>query len=466
MSTAPGVVVDDLPDRLGLPGLAALPGADGGAVDPAALAAWVASVDPADLATDGDVLDLVVLVRRLGSWIESVELAALAEFARRPEVENPDPAVGLALRAVPGRNIRAYAGDEVAARLGVSVRAAEDRLALATTLAGELPATMTALADGRIDSARARVVAQETAALTPEQAGRVEAQVLAGGGRATPARLRHVLRRAVLRVDPAAAQRRCATARASRDARICPGADGVGLVVSTQPVEHAGAIDAALTAAAAALAKVPGETRTVDQLRADALAAPFLQALRTGVLDGLPGIRLAGDRTRPLVALTVTVPVEVLLGTSDAPAEIAGLGPIAADLARALADGNLATATVLRTDPVTGQVVPGPGADRSPGYVPSAALARHVRARDERCRFPGCGRRAVFCDLDHTTAWPGGPTSAGNLGALCRRHHRLKQRSGFHLRQIEPGRFRWTFPTKHTFDVEPPDVGGATDQGP
>ncbi|MGZ4611021.1 MAG: DUF222 domain-containing protein [Actinomycetes bacterium] len=405
-----------------------------------------------------------MLVRRLASWVESVELAVLAEFARRPEVEHRDPAVGRAMRARPGRCVRAFAGDEVAARLGMTVPAAEARVALAAALAGTLPETRAALASGLIDGARARVVADETVRLEPAQAAVVEHRVLARGGRSTPQRLRQAVRRAVLGVDPHAARERCARARADRDARVCPGGDGVALVLSSQPVEHAGAIDAVLRAAASALARVQGETRTVDQLRADALAAPFLEALRTGVLDGLPGVAL-GTRDRPPVAVRVTVPVGVLLGTSEAPAEIAGLGPVSADFARALAQGNLGRATVLRTDPSTGEVL-ADGAGLLLGHVPPPSLARAVCARDVRCRFPGCERRAEGCDLDHTEPWPAGPTAAGNLGPLCRRHHRLKQRSGFRLRQVGPGRFRWTFPTGHSYDVGPPDVGGATDQGP
>ena len=61
------------------------------------------------------------------------------------------------------------------------------------------------------------------------------------------------------------------------------------------------------------------------------------------------------------------------------------------------------------------------------GYVPRPALRRAVRDRDGTCRMWGCTRPAASCDLDHAVPWPAGPTSAENLAALCRRHHRLKQ---------------------------------------
>ena len=59
-------------------------------------------------------------------------------------------------------------------------------------------------------------------------------------------------------------------------------------------------------------------------------------------------------------------------------------------------------------------------------YVPTAEIARLVRARHPHCRFPGCRQAAASCDLDHAIPYPAGPTTPGNLGPLCRRHHNLK----------------------------------------
>ena len=43
-----------------------------------------------------------------------------------------------------------------------------------------------------------------------------------------------------------------------------------------------------------------------------------------------------------------------------------------------------------------------------PATAPPTACDRFVRARDRRCRFPGCRAAAIRCDLDHTTRWPAG----------------------------------------------------------
>ena len=69
-----------------------------------------------------------------------------------------------------------------------------------------------------------------------------------------------------------------------------------------------------------------------------------------------------------------------------------------------------------------------PGADTpaEPRYAPSRATADFVRCRDLTCRFPGCDKPAQFCDIDHTVAYPVGPTHPSNLKCLCRFHHLLK----------------------------------------
>jgi hypothetical protein len=123
----------------------------------------------------------------------------------------------------------------------------------------------------------------------------------------------------------------------------------------------------------------------------------------------------------------VVVNLTTLLGLSEDPAEVPGVGPIPAEEARELASDGLWRAWI--TDAATGQVID--TGRRS--YTPSAALARLIRAREAHCRMPGCRRRAVNCDLDHTVPWPRGSTTESNIGPLCRRHHRLKTHHGFGL---------------------------------
>lgn len=83
----------------------------------------------------------------------------------------------------------------------------------------------------------------------------------------------------------------------------------------------------------------------------------------------------------------------------------------------------------------------------TPGYRIPAAMRRFVFLRDGSCRFPGCSTPARQCDLDHARAWPAGPTAPTNLIALCRRHHRIKQRPGWTVRLEDDGRVRWRDPS-------------------
>jgi hypothetical protein len=94
-----------------------------------------------------------------------------------------------------------------------------------------------------------------------------------------------------------------------------------------------------------------------------------------------------------------------------------------------------------------------------PRYTPSRRLAEFVRCRDLTCRFPGCSEPATNTDIDHTIAWPIGPTCASNLKCLCRRHHLLKTfwggPHGWRDRQLPDGTIIWTSPHGQTYVTEP-----------
>jgi hypothetical protein len=92
----------------------------------------------------------------------------------------------------------------------------------------------------------------------------------------------------------------------------------------------------------------------------------------------------------------------------------------------------------------------------SPSYRPPGRLHDFIIARDQTCRFPRCRQPAWRGDLDHTVPYEnGGPTCACNLGALCRRHHRLKQRQQWQLQQHSPGILTWTTPSGRTYHSTP-----------
>jgi hypothetical protein len=198
------------------------------------------------------------------------------------------------------------------------------------------------------------------------------------------------------------------SARKGRRVEVWGNDDGTATLAATLPEETAHRIHRRLTAVARGL---DDPDRGVDAKRADVLA------------DFLLGTMLSQATG---VEMQVTIPVRSLLGADDEPGDVPGLGLVPASVARDLAAD--ARWRALLTD-ATGRVV----ATSAGTYRPGAALARLVRARHPECRMPGCRKPSQDCDLDHVTPWPAGPTSAENLGPLCRRHHVLKTHYGWQL---------------------------------
>jgi hypothetical protein len=133
--------------------------------------------------------------RRIASWAAARELAAVAELARR----RPDDGLS--------GSGREYVADELAAALTLTVRTAGLERDLAIQLAHRLPDTLAALAEGRIDLPRARVIALGTAELTPAHAAAVEAAVLPRAPGMTTGQLRAAVAKAVQSADPSAARK-------------------------------------------------------------------------------------------------------------------------------------------------------------------------------------------------------------------------------------------------------------------
>jgi hypothetical protein len=164
---------------------------------------------------------------------------------------------------------------------------------------------------------------------------------------------------------------------------------------------------------------------------------------------------VAGD-TRGAVApartmVDLTLPLATLLGLADDPGHLADYGPIPAELARRIAEHAAYRFLIhddhgrlLHYDPLA--------------YTPSTDLARHIIKRDHTCRFPGCTRPAIGCDIDHAIPHAhDGPTDPTNCGCLCRFHHRLKTHTDWHLKRLPDGSCHWTSPTGRTYLVPPYD---------
>jgi hypothetical protein len=88
-------------------------------------------------------------------------------------------------------------------------------------------------------------------------------------------------------------------------------------------------------------------------------------------------------------------------------------------------------------------------------YRPGDRLDRYLRARDRRCRQPGCRRRVG--ELDHHIPWPDGPTASHNLNGFCERHHRGKHQAPALAYDLSPaGTLTVTTTTGLTASTDPP----------
>jgi hypothetical protein len=371
------------------------------------------------------MLDALVSVGRMKSAIAAFEASLVAGIANHVEqVEAPE---------FRDRVIRS----EIAAALRVPEQTAGALIATSRALVDELPATMAALEAGTISWRHAERLADHAASLPVEAKAGFERALLPSAEMLNPGRFDRQARIVRERMHPETIATRRVDAVDQRRVGIDPGRDGMAWLTALLPAEQAEAIDNRLEDIARGL-RTAEETRTLPQLRVDT----FAEFLIDGDIPTSRGI---------VATVAVTIPMLTLLGRSDEPAELEGLGPIPADVARKLC-ADVPTLTRILTHPVTGTVLT---LDRT-RYRPSKRLAKWIRMRDGTCRFPGCGRKARTADIDHIIAWAeGGTTNPDNLECLCEAHHRLKHNSGWTPRSLGNGTIEWTSPSGRTSITRP-----------
>jgi hypothetical protein len=405
----------------------------------------VLGADPLRL-DPGERVQLVASIERAKGSVEAAQVRAIAAVAAAYE--------DLGHAAMEARL-------EIGCALRLSPVTAADRTQVAIDLVNRLGRTLALLEAGAIGYLQAAHVARGTVDLDDGLARLVEDQVLPRLARLTAAETRRAVADAVVRVDPAAARARADKAKRDRKIDRVPGGDGRTGWFLPMDVADEGF----------AWCRVTDLAEKVRKLRAAAgLDDPGLDALRADVAVDLllgrdPGD--LGDDARPHPpALTlprcscggkqtaaVVIDLPTLLGMVDHPGEVPGYGTVPAPVARAMAADR---------DLVRWLVAPGTGELLDVGsetYRPSDRLQRFIRARDQRCSFPGCGRRAEGCEIDHVRTFGTGPrdgkTVRRNLGPLCRQHHNAKTHGLWHLdRDPASGRRTWTSPLGRSYVKE------------
>ena len=230
-----------------------------------------------ETADESTLVEAAAAAERVEAAAHAIKLRAAAALSRR-EAMRP---AALAQREGAQRDV---AGDELAVRLRITVRAGMDLVRRGRALEGPLCATGDALAQGVIDAARARVIVDGLEHVNCEVAATVESRVLGRAPERTVAQLRSDVAKALIAVDAdEAAERARYRASQRRVSRPRAHPDGVASMRLEGPADDVLALDVALQAAARA-AKTGGDARSMDQLRFDALTGIGHHALATGRL--------------------------------------------------------------------------------------------------------------------------------------------------------------------------------------
>lgn len=397
---------------------------------------------------DDDVLrDRLVQLERVVNSVQAAQADVMVELSRRAArldfAEEQRSGISLSARRTE------FVADEISATLSCTKVEASKRYGLALSVV-EHPEVAAAWKHGDVTGRKAQVICDGLLDVASPAAEALAQQAAVYAIEHTAPEVRRWLSKRVIEADPGMAEVRRRRAVADRHITFTPLPDGVAELSALLPGVQARQIYDTVNAMASAAG--PGDVRSMDQRRADALVD-----LVTGRADP------------PQVAVHLVVTADTLLGESAEPAEVVGLGPVTSSKALELlgvpgtglsagSDGwpNVDDIVFRRllTDPDSGHLVS--LSERQ--YRPSAALDRSVRARDRVCRFPGCNRPATKkqgTDLDHTIPWPRGQTTAANLAVLCRHHHRLKHSPGWSVDMHPSGVMVWTSPAGRTFRSEP-----------
>ncbi|MET3467288.1 HNH endonuclease [Microbacterium sp. 1262] len=390
-----------------------------------------------------------------------------------------------ALREARRDGVRGMASDmelrSVAAEAAGLARRTDRRLQAdidhALTIVDDYPTVFSAWEERRITRDHVDAVVTAGTGLPDEVRGEFEVAAIAVCERDIATRVKPALRALAERLHERTFTDRHRDAAAGRCVRVSHGTDGMSDVIATVPtviavgmldrltqmgqsVKDARTVGADADAGAGAGAGAdaagadavgagePADTRTMDQLRADILGDLVLGG--APVVDPTYGIDRAGGLGAIRARVQVAVTAETLMGRDENPAEAVGAGLVDAETARELA-GQVSEWDRLFIDPVSRTPV------EIDTYRPTASMKKLLMARDQHCRFPGCRRAAIRCELDHTVDYAlGGHTHIFNLAHLCQRHHSMKQFTKWEVRQVGGGVLEWTSPLGRVYREDVP----------
>ena len=414
-------------------------------------------LDPADADTRVEFGMAEAEFAQRTQWRASAEVFRAIDTTLREAAEHPEVFIEAAmLRGDAVEFAERAAAADLAVRLSLAESTVRAYGMVARTLRQRLPLLWAWFAEGEVSTQNAREAASIVSELPADLWAEFETRITDAATLA-PARFQARARAVREKLQAQTLTERHKAAHAHRGVWTEVDRDGMGWLHAHLSAEKLAMVGAALDGIAFGLFTESDEHRTMAQLRADVLSDLLTgksSACTSGSCSDCAG-GTSGTCTRPIVGVTValTIPVLSLLGHSDEPALLEGVGPIDIETARRLC-ATVPSITRLLTDPVSGSILQ---MDPRQYRVPTA-LKRWLAIQQVTCDFPGCGRRAAHCDLDHTCAWAdGGTTTVDNLSHRCRTHHTMKHQTKWRVEK-PPGAQRavWTSPTGYSREADPP----------
>jgi hypothetical protein len=387
------------------------------------LAVFLAHID-VDRCSPYDRIRVLRAQQRLLSWVAAQKYRTMASIV---DVIDPED--------MSADCVEDGAALEVAAALRLTRRASESEMGFALDLKRRLPRVWGALVAGDIDVPRARVIVNETTHLTIAEARTAVDHIIDKAGQYTTGQIGQRLRKLCMEAHPDDAKDRYETAVEQRYVATQAEPDGTcNLFAINLPPDRVQRGMDRINRIARSLRR-DGETRTMDQLRADVF------------LDIIEGTGEAPRAARG--GLHLHSDLASLAELANHAGELAGYGPVISDIARQVAQ-QLQDAPWDCTveDPITGM----PVCEGTTRRRPTTDQRRKATARNRTCIFPGCRMPAINSDIDHRIPYSEcRQTRTKDLAPLCEYHHTNRHRHGWTYQPSNNGDHTFTSPLGHRY---------------
>jgi hypothetical protein len=418
---------------------------DGTGVPAALVLSWVEDtpITPSTVAAleSVDVSELGVrdLPRLLKAW-DRAEAHAGAQKAKVVE------RIAAAHKAFKGWSDLDPAPNEVGIALRLPLAAAQAEVHRAGRLRTHLPATLAAYDDGQITRDHVRKIVTATDGLAKAKCAAVEELVLPGAEDLSVRQFARKVRRAVAKLHPREFGERHRAAASRADVTLATDEDGMGWISATMPNVDATIVKTAVDAYAMRR-KLAGDARPLGVLRTEGLRT-MCERYLTGEITG----RVPTAHGRP-ITINICATPGALLGLTDTPGDIPGIGPVPIEVVRAMAsEAQLRWMTISETNGALLDYVP--TVQRIGTRLHEFIDALYVTSVGPHSTVP-----ASSTDGEHLVPFgqAGGVTEPNNLAAMDRPWHRAKTHAGFIPTRQRDGSIRWTTPLGQAAVVQPYD---------